>query len=39
MVVAQADDNELLSLVGARKSFRVPESGTVTPLDGVDLSI
>ena len=39
MVVDHTDDNELLSLVGARKSFRVPESGTVTPLDGVDLSI
>ena len=39
MAVDQTDDNELLRLVGARKSFRVPESGTVTPLDGIDLSI
>jgi len=39
MVTDHADDNELLRLAGARKSFRLPESGTVTPLDGVNLSI
>jgi spermidine/putrescine transport system ATP-binding protein len=35
----QADAGELLRVVAARKSFRTPESGVVTPLDGINLSI
>ena len=32
-------DHELLRVDKARKSFRTPESGVVTPLDGITLSI
>ncbi len=32
-------DQELLRVDGARKSFRTPESGVVTPLDGITLPI
>lgn len=35
----QISDHELLRVDGACKSFRTPESGVVTPLDGITLSI
>ncbi|WP_119390075.1 ABC transporter ATP-binding protein [Taklimakanibacter lacteus] len=34
-----ASDHELLRVDNVRKSFRTPESGVVTPLDGITLSI
>jgi spermidine/putrescine transport system ATP-binding protein len=37
--MGQTSDQELLRVVGARKSYRTPETGIVMPLDGVDLAI
>ena len=35
----QVSEQEVLRVDQARKSFRTPESGVVTPLDGITLSI
>ncbi len=35
----QVSEQEVLRVDGARKTFRTPESGVVTPLDGITLSI
>ncbi len=37
--MGQTSDHELLRVTGARKSYRTPETGTVVPLDGVNLAI
>ena len=37
--MGQTSDQELLRVVGARKAYRTPETGTVMPLDGIDLAI